>query len=248
MPLKNHVAIVTGAGAGIGKATALLFAIQGAKVCCNSLSGSAISTVERIKSQGGEAFFCQGDVSDPDTAQKIVNEAIEKYHKINILFNNAGIVIPGGSDNTLIEDWDRTMKVNVRSVFLVSKFALPFLRQTKGCIINNASCIALKGTKNRLAYAASKGAILSMSKAMAMDCIEFGVRVNCICPGTVDSPSLRQRIADSNDPEATRAQFITKQPSGRIGSAEEIAEGVLFLVNATYCVGMNLSMDGGLTA
>ncbi|MFW6149605.1 MAG: SDR family NAD(P)-dependent oxidoreductase [Atribacterota bacterium] len=247
MQLKDKVAIITGAGAGIGRATARLFAEQGTKILCNDISDSVINVVDEIKNNGGEATVYQGDISIAETAEKIINEAINKYYKIDILFNNAGIVIPGNAENTSIEDWDKTMRVNVRSVFLMSKFALPHLIKTRGCIVNNSSCLALKGSKDRLAYTASKGAILSMTRALAMDYAKSGVRVNCICPGVVDSPSFRQRISKFDDPEAARRHFTNMQPLGRIAEPREVAEGILYLVTSEICEGTILSADGGVT-
>ena len=247
MKLEGKVAIVTGAGAGIGEATAILFAKEGAKVCCNSRSESALKVVEKIERSGGDAFFCQGDVSVVEEARGIVDETVERYGKLDILFNNAGIVIPGRVDNTSPEDWDQTMAVNVRGPYLLSKFAIWYLKRTKGCIINNASVVALKGVKDRGPYTASKGAVLSMTRAMAIDYIEDGIRVNCISPGTIETPSLAERLSKFEDPDAARAQFIARQPMARLGTPEEIAEGVLYLAVAKFCTGMNLSVDGGMT-
>jgi len=247
MQLKDKVAIITGAGAGIGKETAILFAEQGAKVFCNDISDSVINVVDQIKNNEGEATAYQGDISIAETAEKMINEAMNQYHEIDILFNNAGIVIPGNAENTTLEDWDKTMRVNVRSVFLMSKFAFPQLIKTRGCIVNNSSCLALKGSKDRLAYTASKGAILSMTRALAMDYVKFGIRVNCICPGVVDSPSFRERISKFDDPEAAREHFTAMQPLGRLTEPREVAESVLYLVTSEICEGTILSADGGVT-
>jgi len=247
MRLKDKVAIITGAGAGIGKATAELFCKEGVKVCCNSITESASEVVKGIKKNNGEVVFCQGDVSKENDCLNIVNFTLDKYGQIDILFNNAGIVIPGTNGDTSIEDWDQTMTTNVRSVFLMSKFSLPYLKETKGCIINTSSSVALKGVKDRFSYTASKGAILSMTRSMAMDYIDFGIRVNCICPGTVESPSLTRRLSKFEDPDLVRKQFIARQPLGRFGKAEEIAEGVLYLACAEFCTGTSLSIDGGMT-
>jgi len=247
MEIKDKVIIITGAGAGIGAATALLFAKRGAKVCCNSISNSGLKICKKIKNEGGEAVFYRGDVSKIEDSENIIKKTVKKYGKIDILFNNAGIVIPGAADNTHIEDWERTLAVNVTSIFLLTKFAIPALRETKGCIINTSSSVAIKGVKDRFAYTASKGAILSMTKAMAMDYIDAGIRVNCICPGTVDSPSLRNRLSKFDDPVAARKNFISRQPLGRFGTPEEIAKGVLFLVSSSFCTGTSLFLDGGMT-
>ena len=247
MKLKGKVAVITGAGAGIGEATAILFAKEGAKVCCHSKSESALKVVEKIRDSGGEAFFSQGDVSVVEDARKIADETVERYGKLDILFNNAGIVIPGRIDNTSPEDWDQTMAVNVRGPYLLSKFSIPYLKKTKGCIINNASVVALKGVKDRGPYTASKCAVLSMTRAMAIDYIEDGIRVNCISPGTIETPSLAERLSRFEDPDAARVQFIARQPMGRLGTPGETAEGVLYLAVAKFCTGMNLSVDGGMT-
>lgn len=247
MKLEGKVAIITGSGAGIGEATALLFAKEGAKVCCIDISEAALAVVENIKSSGGEAIYIQGDVSEEEDMKNVIDKTIETYGQIDILFNNAGIVIPGTIDNTSTEDWDKTIAINLRSVYLLSKYAIPYLKETKGTIINNASSVALKGVKDRAAYTASKGAVLSLTRAMALDYIDIPIRVNSISPGTTDTPSLQKRLAAFDDPEQARATFIARQPLGRFGKPEEIAEGVLFLACNEFCTGINLSIDGGMT-
>ena len=248
MKLQGKVAIVTGAGAGIGEATAILFAKEGAQVCCNSVSNSALRVVEKIKNLRGEAIFVQADVSLEDQAKKIIDKTIEAYGKIDILFNNAGIVLGGAIDTISTEDWDRTMAVNVRGIYLVSKYAIPYLKKTQGVIVNNSSSVAFKGVPDRAAYTASKGAVLSMSRAMAADYIDDKIRVNVICPGTTDSPSLEQRIRDrGGNYEEIRKQYIARQRLGRLGTPEEIAEGVLFLATNEFCTGVSLLVDGGMT-
>ncbi|MFX1242630.1 MAG: SDR family NAD(P)-dependent oxidoreductase [Promethearchaeota archaeon] len=248
MKLKDKVAIITGAGAGIGEATAFLFANEGAKVICNSLSDSARNVVDKIKTSGGDAAFIQADVAIEDQAKKIISESIERYGRIDILFNNAGIVLGGAIDTISTEDWDRTMAVNVRGIYLVSKYAIPYLKKTQGVIINNSSSVAFKGVKDRAAYTASKGAVLSMTRAMAMDYLEDKIRVNAICPGTTDTPSLVQRIRNrGGNYEEVRQQYIARQRIGRLGTPEEIAEGVLFLVLNEFCTGGSLLVDGGMT-
>ncbi len=244
--MKGKTAIVTGAGAGIGEATALLLARNGAKVVCTDISDSGLRVTDKLQSMGLEAIFVKGDVSEVKSAEQIVSEAIIAYDQLDILVNNAGVVIPGRVDNTDPEDWDRTMAVNVRGAYLLSKFAIPHLRKTQGVIINVASAVALMGAKDRAAYTASKGAIVSLTRAMAVDYMDDKIRVNCICPGTTDTPSLKERLAKFPDPEAARKQFIERQPLRRFGRPEEIAEGILYLAEAEFCTGTCLSVDGGM--
>ncbi|MFW9898473.1 MAG: SDR family NAD(P)-dependent oxidoreductase [Candidatus Thorarchaeota archaeon] len=248
MKLNGKVALITGAGAGIGEATAILFAKEGAIVCCNSLSESAKRIADRIISFGGKAIFIQADVSVEEDAKRIVDETIKTFHKIDILFNNAGIVLGGAIDTTSTVDWDKIMAINVRGIYLVSKYAIPYLKKTQGVIINNSSSVAFKGVKDRAAYTASKGAVLSMTRAMAMDYLEDKIRVNAICPGTTESPSLEKRIRErGSNYEVVKTQYIARQRMGRLGKPEEIAEGVLFLVLNEFCTGVSLLVDGGMT-
>ncbi len=248
MQLKDKVAIITGAGAGIGEATAKLFAKEGAKVVCCSFTESAKQIVEEIISSGSSARYIGGDIADEAVCKKIIENTISNYGQLDILFNNAGIVLPIDTvhDNS-VEQWDRVMAVNVRSIFLLSKLAIPHLRKTKGTIVNNSSVLALKGVKNRAVYSASKGAISALTKAMAMDYMEDGIRVNAICPGTTDTPSLAKRLSKLDDPEQARKEFIARQPMKRLGTSEEIAQAILFLATNEFTTGINLSVDGGMT-
>lgn len=246
MKLDGKIAIITGAGAGIGEATAILFAQNGANVVCTDISDSGLRVASTIQSLERKAIFVKGDVSEVKSTEQIVSEAIDMYGQLDILVNNAGIVIPGRVDNTSPEDWDRTMAVNVRGAYLLSKSSIPHLRKTHGVIINVASAVALMGAKDRAAYTASKGALVSLTRAMAVDYMEDKIRVNCICPGTTDTPSLNDRLAKLPDPKAARVQFIERQPLRRFGRPEEIAEGILYLATAEFCTGTCLSVDGGM--
>jgi NAD(P)-dependent dehydrogenase (short-subunit alcohol dehydrogenase family) len=247
MRLRGKVAIVTGAGAGIGEATAVLFAREGARVCCNSLTDSAASVAGRIRAQGGEALFVRGDVSVEDEARKVIEETARCFGAVDILFNCAGIVVGGTVESSPVEEFDRCMAVNVRGVYLCSKYAIPHLRKSRGAIVNCSSVVAHKGVPNRAVYSASKGAVLSLTKAMAIDHIGDGIRVNAVCPGTIDTPSLAVRLSRMDDPQEARRQFIARQPLGRLGTPEEIAEGVLLLACNEFCTGTILTMDGGMS-
>lgn len=251
MRLQGKVALITGAGVGIGRATAILFAKEGAKVGINSLTPDhGEETLRRVREAGGEGIYIQGDISRAADAERAVAETVRAFGKLDILFNNAGIVIPGRIDNTSEEDWDRTMAVNLKGVFLASKYAVRQMqRNGGGVIIHNASVVALKGVKDRAPYTASKGGVWALTKAMAADYIGEKIRVNCICPGTTYTPSLQQRIDSSPDPEAALANFISRQPMGRLGKEEEIAAGVLYLASdeGAFITGATLLIDGGMS-
>jgi len=249
--LQGKVALITGAGVGIGRATAILFAKEGAKVGINSLTPDhGEETLRRVREAGGEGIYIQGDISRAADAERAVAETVRAFGKLDILFNNAGIVIPGRIDNTSEEDWDRTMAVNLKGVFLASKYAVRQMqRNGGGVIIHNASVVALKGVKDRAPYTASKGGVWALTKAMAADYIGEKIRVNCVCPGTTYTPSLQQRIDSSPDPQAALANFISRQPMGRLGKEEEIAAGVLYLASdeGAFITGATLLIDGGMS-
>lgn len=245
--MSNKTAIVTGAGKGIGEALALKLGRQGVMVCCNSVTDSAALVAKKIIQSGGKALFVQGDVSKKDDVSRIAAETVKSFGGIDILVNNAGVVLPGSVENTTLEDWETSMAVNVTGVFLLSQACLPYIIERKGVIVNNASSVALKGVKDRFAYTASKGAVLSLTRSMAADLIGKGVRVNCVCPGTTFTPSLDSRLAKFENYEQKKKEFIARQPMGRFGTSEEIADGIIYLINAEFCTGTVLSVDGGMT-
>ena len=250
MRLKDKVALITGSSVGIGQRAALLFAREGAKLAINSQSPRGEAVVEEIAGAGGRAVFAQGKVEDPADAQRMVDRTVDEFGRLDILVNNAGIVIPGTVDDTTIEDWDRTMAVNVRGVFLVSQAAVQhMLRQGGGTIIHVASVAGVKGLKDRAAYCASKGAVVALTRAMAADYVDRNIRVNCINPGTTLTPSLQDRINAFDDPEEAKKMFVSRQPMGRLGDPDEIAAGILYLASdeASFMTGTTLNIDGGLT-
>ncbi len=250
MRLKNKVALITGASVGIGRHTALLFAREGARVAVNSQSSRGEAVVEEIAASGGEALFVRGRVEEEADARAMVARTVEEFGRLDILVNNAGIVVPDNMENAGVEDWENTMAVNVRGVFLMSKFALQqMLRQGGGAIVHNASVAAVKGLKDRTSYTASKGAVAALTRAMAVDYVGRNIRVNCVNPGTTLTPSLQDRINAFDDPVEAEKMFVSRQPMGRLGRPEEIAAGILFLASdeASFITGQILNIDGGLT-
>ena len=251
MRFHEKVVLITGAGVGIGRAAALRFGKEGAKVAINSLTPAhGLETLRLLKEAGGQGVYIQGDVSKDADARRMVQETVKTFGRLDILVNNAGIVIPGRVDNMSEEDWDRTVAVNLKGVFLASRYAIPEMRKVGGgVIVHNASVVAIKGVKERAAYTASKGGVWALTKAMAADYITENIRVNCVCPGTIHTPSLERRIQAFPDPEKARIDFIARQPMGRLGKDEEIAAAILFAASdeAAFMNGATIAVDGGMT-
>ena len=251
MRVKDKVALVTGAGAGIGKASALLLAKEGAKVGVADFDAAAAEeTTEMIRKAGGEAISVRGDVSvEPDCAG-MVEAVLARWGRLDILCNIAGVVLGGILDKTTDREWNTSMDVNLRSIYLCSKHAIPLMKRSGGgAIVNMASVAGLMGVKNRAAYSASKGGVIALTKSMAIDYVEDGIRVNSICPGTVDSPSLQKRLEALPDPVAARRDFTSRQPMKRFGQPEEIAYAVLFLSSdeSSFITGTEIIVDGGMS-
>ncbi len=250
MRLDRKVAIITGAAAGIGEASARLFAKEGARLVLVDLQGEALSKlVEELEQASTVILDVVGDVSDPALCRSVIDRTMSRFGRLDILFNNAGIVLNGSLIQCTEEEWDRTLNVNLKSMYLLCRAAVPVMqRQGSGTIINMSSIAGPAGVANRGAYSVSKAGVVGLTKSLAADFVADGIRVNCICPATVDTPSLRRRIADSPDPEEARRAFVRRQPMGRIGTPEEIAAMALFLASddSRYMTGQAIVMDGGM--
>lgn len=250
MRFSEKVVIITGSGAGIGQAAAVAFAREGAKVVVNSVTErSGKETLALVEEQGADGLYVQGDVSKPGDVKKIVTSTVDHFGTVDILVNNAGVVIGGRADNTREEDWDRMMDVNAKGAFMMIREVLPcMLDKQHGVIVNTSSIAAQKGLKDRFAYSASKGAVLSMSHSLAAEYIDQGIRCNVVCPGTILTPSLQYRIDHAEDPEAEKANFFARQPIGRLGKPEEVAEAILFAADdaAGFMTSAVISINGGM--
>jgi len=249
MRLQNRIALITGGTSGIGEATALLFAKEGASVAIagrNEERGHAVT--EKILKDGGRAVFLQTDVRKAEECRRTVEQTVRSFGGLDILFNNAGVFFPHTAVECTEEEWDLQMDVNLKGTFLMSKAALPgMIERRSGVIINNSSGWGIAGGDAAVAYCASKGGVVLLTKAMAIDHGRQGIRVNCICPGDVDTPML---------PEDARLRGLrwedylagcADRPLGRIGTVDEIAKAALFLASddSSFMTGAALVVDGG---
>jgi meso-butanediol dehydrogenase/(S,S)-butanediol dehydrogenase/diacetyl reductase len=252
MKLDGKVAIITGAGSGIGQAAAALFAKEGAKVVVADLSASrGQDTVALIEAIPGSAISFQVDVSDARQVQHLVRATLDAYDRLDILFNNAGINLAATVTETSEEAWDQVMAVNVKGVFLGCKYAIPAMIQTGGgVIINSSSAAGVVGLRGLAAYTASKGAVLQLTRNIALDYAAHNIRANALCPGVTASPMTMAVIESQSDPEAMRQRMETGRPMGRMAQPEEMARAALFLASddSSFMTGSPLIVDGGYTA
>jgi len=243
---------VTGGASGIGKATAERFLVEGAKVAIIDISEkNGKSALKELRGRGYKPYLVTGDVTNSTDVKRMVKEAKSALGSIDVLFNNAGILVEGTIEEVSEKDWDRIIAVNVKGVFLMSKEVIPImLKQKKGVVVNNASCSGLVGDRNAIAYNTSKGAVVLMTKCMALDYARKNIRVNCVCPGEIDTPMFRQEARARGLPvEEYRKQLSECHPIGRLGLPEEVANAVAFLASdeAGFIIGAAFSVDGGYT-
>ena len=252
MRLQHKVILITGAGSGIGRSSALLFAAEGGTVVVNDVNEEqGEKTAQEIKQSGGEALFLHADITKADEVERMVEQLILQYGRIDVLFNNAGISGVGLLHETEPEDWDRIFAVNVKGLFLVSKYVLPhMMKQRSGTIVNMSSCIAEMGLSRRTSYAATKGAVLSLTKSMQVDYAAYNIRVNALLPGTVFTPFVEEYLKNSyDDPEAAYETLQSRQICGDLARPYDVAKAALFLASddSKHMMGAPLYLDSGTT-
>jgi meso-butanediol dehydrogenase/(S,S)-butanediol dehydrogenase/diacetyl reductase len=254
--LSGKVALITGGTSGIGEATVFLFASEGADVAFTGRrAGMGKKNIEELSKRGGRGIFVKADHMNLDDCERVVAETIRQLGRIDILFNNAGVVMKGTAESTSEEDWASLMNLNLTAVWRMSRLVLPHMRaQGGGVIVNNASDWGVVGAENALAYAVSKAAVVQLTRCMALDLASENIRVNAVCPGDTFVPRwLEKGYFEASDPvtlEQAKAEASSGLPMKRFGQPEEIAHAVLFLASAdsSYMTGQALVVDGGNTA
>ena len=251
MRLDGKVALITGGGSGMGMVASRLFANEGAKVVLTDVADQAGEAVAAdIVAEGGEAIFVHADVSKESDAEAMVGAAVERFGRLDVLYNNAGVMMgaDGSVHSTDESVWDTTLAVNVKGVAFGCKFGVPaMIASNGGSIINVASFVAWLGAAtSQTAYTASKGAVLAMTREIAVEYARKGIRCNALCPGPIDTPLLAELLSDP----ARRQRRLVHIPMGRLGQAEELAKAALFLASddSSYMTGTSLIVDGGITA
>ncbi len=249
---EGQVVLVTGAASGIGEAMSIAFAREGASVVVIDRDAPGAARVAAgIVAGGGLASGASADVSSADDMRRVIDEAVSRHGRLDVLCNNAGIGVAATCHETSEAEWDLTMAIDLKGVFLGCKFAIPhMLRQGKGVICNTSSVAGQVGVANRAAYCAAKAGVLGLTKSIAIDYAAHQIRCNALLPGTVDSPWIGKILAQQSDPIAERGRMEARQPIGRMGRPEEVAAAALFLCadEGSFMTGTGLVIDGGLTA
>lgn len=252
MKLKDKVALITGGGTGVGKATAILFAKEGAKVVITGRREHVLQkAVSEADNNNLELEYLVSDISNEEDCKAAVEFTVGKFGRIDILFNNAGVLYKEITHETTTEQWMNTFNINVRGMYLMSKYAIPhMLEQGYGVIVNNSSILGLKASPGFAAYNSSKGAVNQLTRSMALEYADKGIRVNALCLGTVYTPMADAMFEQWGDKDAAQERYISVHPIGRLAEPEEIAPAVLFLCddNVSFMTGAMLSVDGGLSA
>ena len=252
MKLQGRVAIVTGAASGIGRASAIAFAREGARVIAVDIDRpKGEETAAMIAALGGETFFAHADVANEEDVKRFVQEALALWGKIDILFNNAGVVLVKPLEEMTGDEWDRVMSINVKSAFLAIKYAVPHMRRGGGgAILNTGSIASFTGQLGTPVYSASKGAIALLTKSLALDYGRDRIRVNCICPGITDTLMLREHLGHGPEGEELIRERLSRVPTGKILTPEDVARAALYLVSddSIGVTGVLHVVDGGLLA
>jgi NAD(P)-dependent dehydrogenase (short-subunit alcohol dehydrogenase family) len=251
MKLKDRVAIITGSASGIGRASAKEFAKEGAQVVVADVNlPGAEETAKQIEGAGGVALAAKTDVADSGSVDGLIEQTLRAFGRINVLFNNAAIQVNKTVEDTTVEEWNREISINLGGVFLCSKFAMPHLRRTRGCIINMASVNGFFVEPMCAGYCATKGAIIALTKAMAIDHGKDGIRVNCICPGYIDSGLAWEYFEVQPNPAEARNAAGKLHALGRVGQPEEVARLAVFLASddASFITGSSVAVSGGFGA
>jgi len=247
--LDNKVALITGAASGIGAGIAERFSEAGAAVVLFDINGDGVRSKEQKLRQAGRALAIAGDVSREEDVKAAIAEAVGKFGTLDILVNNAGIEVLGSIVDQASSDWDRQLDVNLKSVFLFSKYAIPHLRVRGGAVVNISSVHAFVGYEGNAAYDASKAGIIGLTRALALDHGRDGIRVNAICPGYIDTPLMDHWFNAQPDVAAARRQVTSFHPLGRMGTPRDVADAALFLASdaASFISGTYLVVDGAMT-
>ena len=252
MKLQGKVAIVTGAAMGIGKGIASVFLREGAKVVIADVNqGEGEKTAGLLRNGGRDVFFQPCDVSNESSVQRLVEATLSRYHVLHVLVNNAGIGVYKSVLDATVEEFDRCLAVNLRGVFLCSKYAIPHIKAAGGgAIVNVASAHSYQNVGGTAPYAASKGGVVALTRVMAIDHGRDKIRVNAVCPGWIYTPLIKGIFAGDPDPEKAKRDVEHRQVLGRLGTPEEVAEAVAFLASeeASYITGASLMVDNGMTA
>ncbi|MBT5435753.1 MAG: SDR family NAD(P)-dependent oxidoreductase [Alphaproteobacteria bacterium] len=246
---EGKVAIITGATGGLGAQLVASFAAEGALIVAAGIDGFRGAAL--AQELGDKGCFVDVDVTDPQACSAVVEAAITRFGRLDILINNAGIIHVGNSENTTPDDWRRVLSVNLDGPFYMCRAAMAHLREFKGAIVNVGSDFSLVGGNDLVAYCASKGGLLQMTKAMALDHAAEGVRVNIVCPTVMDTPMVDELARQlGNDPDEQRRVYDAILPTGRMIAVDEVADAVIFLASAKarHITGTSLVVDGGVTA